>query len=117
MKLPIVERMRTTSTGKLMALTPHFSIIHQVEMPSRPDSRDRAVEFVTECRFGVNQWSRDAEAIPILHEQATRVVMREIYGPVEERLFEILTLLFEAGPIYEDKVLQAVESLLKDMRP
>lgn len=117
MKLPIVERMRTTPTGRLMALAPHLSIIHQAEVPSRPDSRDRAVEFVTEARFGVTQWAGGADAIPILHAQATRVLLREIYGPVEERLFEILTLLFEAGPIYEDKVLQAVESLLKDMRP
>src|SRR5688572_25642174 len=101
-----------------MELTPHFAITATLD-DTAPNYAmpHRAYKFTVEARFGVDQWADDERAIPTLRERAVRVVLREIYGPVEERLHEILVMRYEAGPIYEDKVLQAVETLLKDLRP
>lgn len=118
MKLPIVEAMMTARTGKVVPLTRHISILADVhsELMHPMQAPDRAYEFVTEAKLSVHQHSTDDRAIAILQDRARRMVLHELYGPVEDRLHEILHLVWEAHQP-NDKIATAVEELINDLRP
>lgn len=117
MKLPIVERLRTAQTGVKVPLSPHMSFVHTIEDASGPDRPRDAYETITEATFSFRQTADDSRALPELRTRATRVVLKEVYGPVEDRLHSILHMLWEGGPLYDDKVVQAVQELIDDLRP
>ena len=74
-------------------------------------------KFRSTALFQMDQIADDDRAIPHLHRQAERVLMHEVYGPVQERLMEILKMLWEAGPIYDDKISKAIDVLISDLKP
>lgn len=116
-KLPIIEAMHTAPTGKKVQLTRHLSFEVSVSAPEFDGvRRDVAEEVRTKAILQINQLSRDPRETPYLQEQARRMVMHEIYGPVRERLQEILTMLFESGPMYDDKIAKAVDELMDDLK-
>jgi len=117
MKLPFVEALETTPLGQVQAITPHLSVSYELIPQPIGGIRDRAYQMRTKAVFGIDQWAKEERALPHLRDQAARVLMREVYGPVEERLFSILTLLYEAGPMYDDKIAREIETLLNDLRP
>lgn len=119
MKLPIVDRLQVNLKPYEMLpllVAPHTSVAATTEKPSSPRYAHR---YEVVAKFGIEQWSESGEpgAIIEMRNRAIRVLLREIYGPVEERLHEILVMLYEAPPVYDDKVLLAVNELLKDLRP
>lgn len=117
MKLPIIEALRTIETGKVIPITGRVSIERELPTSLNPFRYDRAIEFVTSAKFEMRQIAMHKGEIPHLHEQAARAMTREIYGPVSDRLHDILHLLWENGPLYDDKIAKAVESLIEDLRP
>ena len=118
MKLPIVEAMQVTPLHQVKPLTPHLSVnLSFSDSPAAMAMSGKAYQFRAEAKFTVDQWSSEERALPHLREQSIRILMHEVYGPVYERLFTILTLLYEAGPIYDDKIAREVETLLNDMSP
>ena len=117
MKLPFVEALETTPLHEVKAITPHLSVVYELEPQPIGGIRDRAYKMRTRSVFTIEQWAEEECALPHLRQQAARVLMREVYGPVEERLFAILTMLYEAGPMYDDNIAREVEALLNDLRP
>jgi hypothetical protein len=119
MKLPIVERLQTMKTGEVEDLTPHLTArvdIETVDPAMAPMSRS-VYKVRTGCTFQMDQWANEGRELAVLKERAIRVMVHEIYGPVTDRLLEILGMLWEAGPIYDDKVGEAIEQLLRDLEP
>lgn len=117
MKLPIVEAVRTTPTGKVVPLTKHLSWEISAAPALDEFIRDRAVEIRSKATFEIRQLANDTREMEHLDKQAKRVMIHEIYGPVEDRLIVILHMLYEAGPMYDDKIKEAVDSLINDLRP
>jgi hypothetical protein len=117
MKLPIIEALRTIETGKVIPITGRVSVAREVPTSPNPSSYDRAIEFNTSAKFEMRQISMDKNDIHHLHKQAARAMTKEIYGPVSDRLHDILHMLWENGPLYDDKIVKAVESLIEDLRP
>lgn len=117
MKLPIVEALRTVETGKVIPITGRVSIERELPTSPNPFRYDRAIEFVTIAKFEMRQIATHKEEIPYFHKQAARAMTHEIYGPVTDRLHDILHLLWENGPLFDDKISEAVESLIDDLRP
>ena len=117
MKLPIVEAVRTAPTGKVVPLTSHMS--WEISAAPALDTfiKDRAVEIRSKATFEVRQLSHDIRETEHLDRQAKRMMMHEIYGPVEDRLREILHMLYEKGPMYDDKIILAIDALINDLRP
>lgn len=118
MKLPMVEALRTAATGKVVPLTPRLSAEVKFEPLDRMEVRhDRAIEVRTSAKFEMRQIAggHDGE-FKVLHEQAVRTMMHEVYGPITERLHDILVMLWEEGPRYDPKVALAVEELFKATR-
>lgn len=117
MKLPIIEAMHTAPTGKKVQLTRHLSFEVNVSAPEFDSMRRDVVEEVrTKATLQINQLSRDPRETVHLQEQARRMVMHEIYGPVRERLHEILVMLWEAGPRYDDEISKAIDALMDDLK-
>ncbi len=117
MKLPFVEALETTPLHQVKAITPHLSFVSELEAQPIGGVRDRAYQMRTKAVFTIDQWAEEEQALPHLRRQAARVLMKEVYGPVEERLFAILTMLYEAGPMIDEKIAREVENLLNDLRP
>lgn len=117
MKLSIVEAVQTTPTGKVVPLTNHMT--WEISAAPSLDTyiKDRAVEIRSRAVFETRQLATDTRAIEHMTRQAKSIMMREIYGPVEERLYEILHMLYEAGPMYDDKITRAVDELINDLKP
>lgn len=118
MKLPIIEAMQTAPTGKIIQLTPHLRA--GVMMDASFDAmvvNDRAIEFETTAKFSLHQIANDTREIPTLQKQAINVAMHELYGPVRERLHDILVMLWSEGPRYDDKIAVAVSALMEDLKP
>lgn len=117
MKLPIVEAMMTAKTGNVVPLTRHISFVSDVKSPiSESMFPDRAYELLTEAKLAVYQHATDDRAIAILHDRARHMVMHELYGPVQDRLYQILHLIWEQRQ-FDDKIVLAVEELINDLRP
>lgn len=117
MKLPVVEAIRTAPTGKVVPLTSHMSFEVVVAPALDANTKDHAFEIRSSAIFEVRQLARDSRETGYLQEQAKRIMLHEVYGPVEDRLREILHMLYEAGPMYEDKIVNAVDVLINDLRP
>lgn len=118
MKLPIIEALKTSRTGKLILVNRHISVINKVEEASiGPMGYRDAYEFRTEALFRVDQISSDSRGLNSYHERAVHMLTKEIYGPVTDELYKILHLLWENGPLYDDKIAKAVEQLIEDLKP
>lgn len=117
MKLPIIEALKTSRTGKLIPVNNYVSVIHKVEAPSSPFTHRDAFEVKTEALFNVVQIVDDERALDHCHKRAVHMMTETVYGPVVDRLHEIKRLLWENGPLYDDKITKAVESLIDDLRP
>jgi len=117
MKLPIIEAMQTAQTGQVKALTRHLSFQHEVAEVPEPLRFDRAFEVRTSATLRVDQWADDSRALPLMGERARRMILKEIYGPVEDRLHEILHMLWKEGPQCDPKIAGAVDQLISDLRP
>lgn len=118
MKLPLVDALRTAVTGKVVPLTPRLSVEVKYDLPDPFEVvRDRAIEVRTSAKFEMRQISggNDGE-LKALHEQAIRAMVHEVYGPITERLHDILVMLWEEGPRYDPKVALAVDELFKATR-
>ena len=116
MKLPIIEAIRTARTGNVVPLTRRVSATFNLEDVSSDVRGDRAYEFKTEAAFAFVQYADDEKAVPHLEKLAKRVLMTELYGPVVERLHELLHMAWEEPLPYDSKIVAAIEALLNDLR-
>ncbi len=116
MKLPIVEALHTVPTGRKFQLTTHLSFAAMSSEPDRPFRLDAAEEVQSKATFEMRQLSREPRETMFLHDRARRVMIEEIYGPVTKRLHEIMVMLWEEGPRYDDKIVQAIEQLMEDLK-
>lgn len=117
MKLPMVEALRTAETGKRFAINRHLSLICEVGSITAPFSRGDAYEVKSEATFRIVQVANDSRALGHLHDRAARALTHEVYGPVMDRLMEIRTMLWEDGPRYDDKIAEAIDELINDLKP
>lgn len=117
MKLPMVEALKTVQTRKVVPISRHVSALYEAYTPEIGPVYDRAIEFRTSAVFEIRQLSRNSHEAEHLHKQAERVLIKEVYGPIEDRLHEILHKLWEDGPSYGDDISKMVEALINDMKP
>jgi hypothetical protein len=118
--MPLIAALRTSITEKRVYITPRLSVGKTTEavgpISRGPDHfifRSRAIFEMQQIADG----REPPEVIPMLHKQASRALAKEVYGPVRERLHEILIMLWEAGPTYDDKVHKAVNELFESLNP
>lgn len=118
MKLPMIEALKTAETGKCVQITPRLSVAVEFNKPPELDTvlNHVAMEIRSSAHFEVRQIARDSREIPHLQRQAKRMLMNEVYGPVRERLYEILKMLWESGPSYDDKITKAIDDLVSDLQ-
>lgn len=118
MKLPMIEALKTAETGKRIQITPRLSVAVEFNKPPEVDAvlHNVAMEIRSSAHFEVRQIARDSREIPHLQRQAERMLMNEVYGPVRGRLYDILKMLWEAGPAYDDKICTAIDKLIVDLQ-
>lgn len=117
MKLPMIEALRTKRIGTRVPVTPRLSMVVMENVDFATPVQSYREVFRSAAIFQIDQIADDERAIPHLQKQAERVLMHEVYGPVHERLMEVLKMLYEAGPAYDDKVVKAIDALISDLQP
>lgn len=116
MKLPIIERMETAKTGEVVPLTQRVSFTADTEKGPRAAIQDRAWVVKSEVRFVMVQHTGHSETLSHLERRAKYALMHEIYGPVLDRLYEILHGAYEEALPYDSKIVANIDQLISDLR-
>jgi hypothetical protein len=116
--MKVIDHLKTLKTGYQMAeMTPLKYIkfeqkIVDIEVkPHNPVYETSAYFSVRQVGNGYNP-SEFEQAI--IKKQAAKMVAREIYGEVVDKLYDILDVLYQEGK-YDDKVTKMVSSLADEL--
>lgn len=118
MKLPIVDAIKTTETGKRVAITPRLDYL-QTLSDIKP-AINYAYEIETSFSGSIKAFVShevSTEAYDLIKKESKAALVKDIYGPVVDRLREIQYEAWKNNYNYEqDGILDLINNLIQDLK-
>lgn len=112
MKLPLLENLRTVRANRVTR-TPCTAVSYEANALESHTVIPTQYEYRTGAEVFFEQFAKDDTPIDVLQSQATRAIMREVYGPVFNELLMIREILWSEG--YTGKALAEIEEMLNSL--
>lgn len=116
MKLPVIDALQTLQLDKRVPVDRFVSFEQKRIDPPEPLRHRDGVVIRTSAFFCVDQTIYEDQPLEPSSRQAKEIIARRVYDPVIDRLRSIAELLYLDGISYDDKVLEAVNNLINDMK-
>lgn len=117
--MKVIDQLRTYRDGfthvSCVSPTKYFTLeeTNQVSIDI-PDSKKPIYETTATLKMRALGTGAIGEEEHI-RRQCAKSIARELYGDVVERLYDVIDILREEGPRYNDKVLIEIEKLTDDL--